>query len=87
MNRKDWKRIVDNHRDDDSHAICDACLVLPDVYDQLVQLEAKRDYRERFDAERVALVLAELEGFPGTPSLKNREIAGFITARLTEPSE
>lgn len=39
MKREDWKRIVDNHRDDDSHAICDACLILPDVYDRLVDLE------------------------------------------------
>ena len=84
MSRKYWKKIVDNHRDDDSHAICDACLVLPDVYDQLVELEAKRDYRERFDAERVAVILAELEGVPCTPSLKNRDIAGLIIARLTE---
>lgn len=41
MKREDWERIVDNHREDDSHAICDACLILPEMYDRLVELEAR----------------------------------------------
>lgn len=52
MKREDWKRIVDNHRDDDSHAICDACLIAPEMYDRLEQVEADLHFLKKMLGKR-----------------------------------
>lgn len=53
------------------------------VRDTIIAIEREAASPAPLDVERLAEILAEYEGFPGTPSLKNRAMAEYIVARLS----